>query len=398
MAPLDSQVKRQLELSDLAPRAMQSEIRAMTAECDRIGGINLAQGVCDTGVPEVVAEGAVRAIRDGYNIYTRMDGIARLRQAIAAQVERTRGFAVDPEREVIVTSGASGAYHAAAMALLNPGDEVLLFEPMYGYHAVTLSSMRVKPVPVALEAPDWTLDLAVVRASITPKTRAMLVNSPANPTGKVFTRAELEGLAAIACEFDLFVLTDEIYEFFLYDGAKHISMAELPGMRERTILMSGYSKTFAVTGWRIGYLIADPKWTPAIGFFHDLTYVCAPAPLQHGVADGIEQLPPEYYLGLAREHDVKRQMMLSALRDAGMKPHVPDGAYYVLAEAHNLPGRTAAEKARALLAETGVAAVAGSAFVRPGKGEDLLRFCFSKKDAELAEACRRLRERGNRAI
>ena len=398
MAPLDSQVKRQLELSDLAPRAMQSEIRAMTAECDRIGGINLAQGVCDTGVPEVVAEGAVRAIRDGYNIYTRMDGIARLRQAIAAQVERTRGFAVDPEREVIVTSGASGAYHAAAMALLNPGDEVLLFEPMYGYHAVTLTSLRVKPVPVALEAPDWTLDLAVVRASITPKTRAMLVNSPANPTGKVFTRAELEGLAAIACEFDLFVLTDEIYEFFLYDGAKHISMAELPGMRERTILMSGYSKTFAVTGWRIGYLIADPKWTPAIGFFHDLTYVCAPAPLQHGVADGIEQLPPEYYLGLAREHDVKRQMMLSALRDAGMKPHVPDGAYYVLAEAHNLPGRTAAEKARALLAETGVAAVAGSAFVRPGKGEDLLRFCFSKKDAELAEACRRLRERGNRAI
>ena len=398
MAPLDSQVKRQLELSDLAPRAMQSEIRAMTAECDRIGGINLAQGVCDTGVPEVVAEGAVRAIRDGYNIYTRMDGIARLRQAIAAQVERTRGFAVDPEREVIVTSGASGAYHAAAMALLNPGDEVLLFEPMYGYHAVTLTSLRVKPVPVALEAPDWTLDLAVVRASITPKTRAMLVNSPANPTGKVFTRAELEGLAAIACEFDLFVLTDEIYEFFLYDGAKHISMAELPGMRERTILMSGYSKTFAVTGWRIGYLIADPKWTPAIGFFHDLTYVCAPAPLQHGVADGIEQLPPEYYLGLAREHDVKRQMMLSALRDAGMKPHVPDGAYYVLAEAHNLPGRTAAEKARALLAETGVAAVAGSAFVRPGKGEDLLRFCFSKKDAELAEACRRLQKRGNRAI
>jgi aminotransferase len=372
---------------------MQSEIRAMTAECDRIGGINLAQGVCDTGVPQVVADGATRAIRDGFNIYTRMDGIARLRQAIAGQVEQARGFPVDPEREVIVTSGTSGAYHAAAMALLNPGDEVLLFEPMYGYHAVTLSSIRVKPVPVALEAPDWKLDLAVVRASITPKTRAMLVNSPANPTGKVFTRAELEGLAEIAQEFDLFVLTDEIYEHFVYDGTKHISMAELPGMRERTILMSGYSKTFAVTGWRVGYLIADPKWVPAIGYFHDLTYVCAPAPLQHGVADGIEQLGPEYYLGLAADHDVKRKMLLAALRDAGMKPHVPDGAYYILAEAHNLPGRTAAEKARSLLAETGVAAVAGSAFVRPGKGEDLLRFCFSKKDDALAEACKRLRAR-----
>ena len=394
MLPPGSIAKRALGLSDLAPRAMQSEIRAMTAECDRVGGINLAQGVCDTDVPQVVAEGAARAIREGHNIYTRMDGIARLRKAIAVQVEQTRGFAVDPEREVMVTSGASGAYHAAAMALLNPGDEVLLFEPMYGYHVSTLVSMRVKPVLVALSAPDWTLDLAAVRAAITPRTRAMLINTPANPTGKVFTRSEIEGLAAIACEHDLFVLTDEIYEHFVYGGAKHVSPAEMDGMRERTILMSGYSKTFAVTGWRIGYLVADAKWTAAIGYFHDLTYVCAPAPLQHGVADGIEQLAPEYYRSLACDHDAKRKMLLSALRDAGMSPHVPDGAYYILAEAHTLPGRTAAEKARALLAETGVAAVAGSAFFRAGGGEDLLRFCFSKKDAELAEACRRLRARG----
>ena len=389
----DLSLTRTLALSDLAPRAMQSEIRAMTAECDRISGINLAQGVCDTGVPQVVADGAIRAIRDGHNIYTRMDGIARLRRAIAAQVEHLRGLAYDPEREVVVTSGATGAYHAAAMALLNPGDEVLLFEPMYGYHASTLVSLRVKPVLVAQSAPDWKLDLAAVRAAITPKTRAMLINSPANPSGKVFTRVELEGLAALACEHDLFVLTDEIYEHFVYGDAKHISPAELPGMRERTIVMSGYSKTFAVTGWRIGYLLAAAKWAAAIGYFHDLTYVCAPAPLQHGVADGVEQLGADYYLGLARDHDVKRQMLLTALRDAGMKPHVPDGAYYILAEAHNLPGRTAAEKARALLAETGVAAVAGSAFFGKGGGEDLLRFCFSKKDAELAEACQRLRGR-----
>jgi aminotransferase len=380
-----------LTLSELAPRTLQSEIRAMTAECDRIGGINLAQGVCDTGVPQVVADGAAAAIRDGYNIYTRMDGIARLRHAISAQVERNRGLSYDPEREVIVTSGVTGAYHAAAMALLNPGDEVLLFEPMYGYHAVTLTSLRVKPVPVALTAPEWTLDLAAVRAAITPRTRAMLINTPANPTGKVFTRAEIEGLAAIAQEHDLFVLTDEIYEHFVYDGAKHFSPAELPGMRERTIVMSGYSKTYAITGWRIGYLVADAKWTAAINYFHDLTYVCAPAPLQHGVADGVEQLGNDYYRRLAADHDVKRQMMLSALRDAGMAPHVPDGAYYILAEAHNLPGKTAAEKARNLLAEIGVAAVAGSAFFRKGEGENLLRFCFSKKDAELAEACRRLR-------
>ena len=391
MAIADISVKRSLALSDLSPRAVQSEIRAMTAECDRIGGINLAQGVCDTGVPQVVADGAIAAIRDGSNIYTRMDGIARLRKAIAGQVEQLRGLSYDPEREVVVTSGATGAYHAAAMALLNPGDEVLLFEPMYGYHANTLRSLRVKPVLVPLEAPDWILDLDAARKAVTPKTRAMLINTPANPSGKVFTRAELEGLAALAQDHDLFVLTDEIYEHFVYGDAKHISMAELPGMRERTILMSGYSKTYAVTGWRIGYLVADAKWTAAIGYFHDLTYVCAPAPLQHGVADGIEKLGPEYYAGMARDHDVKRQMLLAALRDAGMKPHVPDGAYYILAEAHGIPGATAAEKARNLMAQTGVAAVAGSAFFGPGRGEDLLRFCFSKKDAELAEACRRLR-------
>jgi len=372
---------------------MQSEIRAMTQECDRVGGINLAQGVCDTGVPEVVAEGAIKAIRDGHNIYTRADGIARLRNAIAGQVEQLHGVALDPEREVLVTSGTSGAYHAVAMALFNPGDEVLLFEPMYGYHAVTLSSMRVKPIPVPLVPPDWPLDLEAVRAAITPRTRAMLINTPANPTGKVFTRGEIEGLAAIAQEFDLFVITDEIYEHFLYDGAVHTSPAWLPGMRERTIVMSGYSKTFAVTGWRVGYVLADPKWTQAIAYFHDLTYVCAPAPFQHGVADGIEQLPRDYYLGLARDHDVKRHMMLDALRDAGMRPHVPEGAYYILAETGHLSGNTAAEKARTLLRETGVAAVAGTAFFRPGSstGENLLRFCFSKKDDALAEACRRLR-------
>jgi aminotransferase len=390
---------RGLGLSELAPRVVQSEIRAMSVECDRMGGVNLAQGVCDTDPPEVVAEGAVRAIRDGLNIYTRLEGIARLRRAIAAQVERTHGLLVDPEREVLITSGATAAYHAAAMALLNPGDEVLLFEPGYGYHANTLLSLRVTPVWVALAetggTPAWRVDLDAVRAAITPRTRAILINTPGNPTGKVFTREELEGLAEVAVEHNLFVLTDEIYEHFVYGDAKHVSPAQIPEMRERTVLMSGFSKTFSVTGWRIGYLIADARWMGAIGYFHDLTYVCAPAPLQHGVADGVEQLGPEFYRALAEDHERRRGMLLGALRDAGMAPRIPDGAYYILAEAQGLPGLTAAEKARALLAKTGVAAVAGSAFFGTdngrSKGEDLLRFCFAKKDMELADACRRLR-------
>jgi aminotransferase len=266
----------------------------------------------------------------------------------------------------------------------------LLFEPFYGYHVNTLKSARTVAVPVALIEPDWAVDLDAVRAAITPRTRAMLINTPVNPCGKVFTRTDLEGLAEIAREFDLFVFTDEIYEHFLYGGAEHVSPAVIPGMRERTIVMSGFSKTFSVTGWRVGYLVADARWIGAIGYFHDLLYVCAPAPFQQGCADGVEQLGAEFYKELARAHEVKRAMMVDALRAAGMPPSVPDGAYYVLASAENLPGRTAAEKARALLAKTGVAAVAGSAFFRPGGGENLLRFCFAKKDVDLAEACRRL--------
>ena len=382
-----------LHLSDLAPGAVQSEIRAMSVLAEEAGAINLAQGICDTAVPAIVAEGAARAIEAGHNIYTRLDGIPRLRRAIARKVEHTLDIGpVDADREVLVTAGATGALFAAAMALLNPGDEVLLFEPLYGYHASTLRALQVTPViiPLVGQAGRWQLDLDLVRAALTPRTRAIILNTPANPCGKVFTQVELEALSGIALERDLFVFSDEIYEHFVYDGAEHRSIASIPGMRDRTVLLSGFSKTFSVTGWRIGYLVADPRWIPSIGYFHDLLYICAPAPLQHGVADGLEQLAPEFYTGLAREYGLKRALLLGALRGAGLTPYVPDGAYYILADATTLPGATAAEKARSLLRETGVAAVAGSAFLSQGRGEHLLRFCFAKRDEDLREACRRL--------
>jgi aminotransferase len=380
-----------LTLSHLAPAAVQSEIRAMTTECDRIGGINLAQGVCDTPVPPPVEAEALAAIHAGYNIYTRLDGIARLRNAIAVKQLRDYALSYDPETEVLVSSGATGGLHAAAMALLNPGDEVLLFEPFYGYHVATLRSLRVNPILVSLAEPDYALDTAALKAAITPKTRAILLNTPANPSGKVFTRAELESIAAIVLEHDLFLITDEIYEYFVYDGARHIAPATLPGMKERTIVISGFSKTFSVTGWRLGYVTADKQWIAAMSYFHDLTYVCAPSALQHGAAAGLEQLPPSFYTQLAANHQSKRGRILSALSDAGLMPTTPAGAYYVLADATRLPGKTAAEKARYLLRATGVAAVAGSAFFRPGRGENLMRFCFAKKDHDLDEACNRLR-------
>jgi aminotransferase len=370
---------------------MQSEIRAMTTECDRVGGINLAQGVCDTPVPAPVENAAIAAILAGHNIYTRLDGIERLRKAIADKQLRDYGLRYNPEDEVLVACGATAGLHAACMALLNPGDEVLVFEPFYGYHVSTLKSMRVKPVLVALAEPDWSLDVDAMRAAVTPKTRAMIVNTPANPSGKVFSREELEAVAELAREHDLFVFTDEIYEYFVYDGKKHICLATLERMRERTIVMSGFSKTFSVTGWRLGYVTADVKWMGAMGYFHDLTYVCAPSALQHGAAAPVPQLPAEFYKQLAADHQSKRERIVSALRDVGMEPSVPAGAYYVLARATRLSGETAAQKARYLLAKTGVSSVAGSAFFRPGRGEDLLRFCFAKKDQDLDEACARLR-------
>lgn len=387
---------RDLKVSELAPRALQSEIRAMTMECDRIGGVNLAQGVCDTEVPGPVMQGAIEAMQAGHNIYTRLDGIARLRRAIAEKVRWFNGIEVNPDAEILVASGATGGFHAAAMALLNPGDEVILFEPFYGYHASTLQSLRMRPVLVPLARPvnadaDWTLDLDALKGALTPRTRALLVNTPSNPAGKIFTRSEIEALAQVAEEHGLFIFTDEIYEHFVYGDAEHISPATLAGMRERTVIISGFSKTFSVTGWRLGTVIAHSKWLPAMNYFHDLTYVCAPAPFQHGAAAGLEQLGPEFYTQLAADHEGKRARLVSALAEAGMKPFIPRGAYYVLADASMLPGENAALKARWLLARTGVASVAGSAFFRAGHGEDLLRFCFAKKDRDLDDACERLR-------
>ena len=381
-----------LRLSQIAPHVVQSEIRSMTVECDRLGGVNLAQGVCDTELPAPVVRRAIEAIHEGYNIYTRLDGVAPLREAIAQKLQRDNGLTVDPEGEVLVTSGATGGLYATALALLDPGDEVILFEPFYGYHVNTLLALRVKPVAVPLEVGTWALDLDQLRSAITAKTRAIIINTPVNPCGKVFSRAELEGVAALVQQHDLFVFTDEIYEYFVFDGTEHVSPATLPGMKERTITISGLSKTFSITGWRVGYLAADRRWLGSIGYFHDLTYVCSPSPFQYGAAAGLMELPASFYAGLSSEYQAKRDKLCSALTDAGLQPFVPSGAYYVLADVSRLPGGNAKEKARTLLRESKVAAVAGTAFFTGGRGENLLRFCFAKRDDDLQRACDLLRQ------
>lgn len=364
----------------------------MTQACAKAKGLNMAQGVCDTPVPSAVIQGAAEAVERGYNLYTRFDGLPELRQALAGKLARYNGIRADPETEITVSAGATGAFHCACAALLNPGDEAILFEPYYQYHVSALLAVEAVPVIVRMHAPDWTYSQEQLERAITKRTKAIIVNSPGNPSGKVFTRGELEGIADVARRHDLFVFTDEIYEYFLYDGRTHVSIATLPGMAERTITVGGYSKTFSVTGWRIGYSVAAERWAQAIGAVNDLLYVCAPAPLQMAVASGINELPDEFYRDLAHAYERKRDRLCRALAKVGLPPSIPGGAYYVLADVSRLPGATGKSRAMYLLEKTGVAGVPGEAFFSGPEGADFIRFSYAKTDADLEEACRRLME------
>jgi aminotransferase len=371
-----------------------SEIRAMTQACVQANGLNMAQGVCDTPAPPVVIRAAAQAMERGRNVYSRFDGLPELRQAIAKKLARYNGIVADPETDITVSAGATGAFHSACMALLNPGDEVILFEPYYQYHISALQAVEAVPVIAKMQAPDWTFSVAEVERAITPRTKAIIVNSPGNPSGKVFSRQEMESIAAIVQQHDLFVFTDEIYEYFLYDGRAHVSLATLPDMADRTITIGGYSKTFSITGWRIGYSVAAARWAQAIGAMNDLLYVCAPTPLQAGVAVGIQELPDSFYHDQARDYQRKRDRFCQALAKAGLAPSIPQGAYYVLADASRLPGITGKDRAMHLLDRIGLAGVPGEAFFSGAEGKQFLRFSYAKTDADIDEACSRIAKLG----
>jgi len=379
-----------LSLSKRAGGIVQAEIRVMTIECEKVGGINLAQGVCDVGVPKPVVRGAKIAIDDGINCYTRYDGLVELRRAIADKMRTFNKIEADPDTEVTVSAGSTGAFYCACLALLDPGDEVILFEPFYGYHLNTILAVDVVPKYVPLSLPDLRFTMEDLEKAVTLKTKGIMVCTPANPSGKVFNEAELHLIAHFAAKHDLFVFTDEIYEYFTYDDTSHISPGSLPEMADRTITISGYSKAFSITGWRIGYSVCRKKWADMIGYVNDLVYVCAPAPLQMGVAAGIGELTSAYYKELCAQFKKKRDRICSTLENVGLWPIVPQGAYYVLADASPLPGRDSKEKAMFLLKQTGVAGVPGKAFYHDEGGENLIRFCFAKEDDVLDEACRRL--------
>jgi aminotransferase len=373
-----------------AERFTESVIREMTRLANLHGAVNLSQGFPDFSAPEEVKEAARRAVASDVNQYAITWGARPLRQAIARKFERLYGVPVDPEREVTVTCGSTEAMIATLLAVLNPGDEIVAFEPFYENYGPDAILSGAVPRFVRLRPPEWSFDPEELAAAFSDKTRAIIVNTPQNPTGKVFGRAELETIAELCRRHDALAVTDEIYEHILYDGAVHVPMAALPGMAGRTITINGMSKTYSVTGWRVGWAIAPPVLSNAIRKVHDFLTVGAAAPLQEAGAVALD-LPASYYESLARGYDARRQRLIPILERAGFRVYRPGGAYYVMTEIDGLGWDDDVAFARHLVEEVGVAVVPGSSFYQdPAHGRKQVRFAFCKKEETLAEAERRL--------
>jgi aminotransferase len=368
----------------------ESVIREMTRVAQEHGAINLAQGFPDFPMPASMKAAACDAINGDVNQYAVTWGDKSLRHAIAGKYARRYDMPVDPEREITVACGATEAMAAVFLALLDPGDEVLIFEPFYENYGPDAILCDATPVFVPLTPPDWQFDEAALRASVSPRTRALVLNSPHNPTGHVFSRDELAAIARVCIEHDLIVLTDDPYEYILFSG-EHIPIATLPGMRERTVTISSLSKTFSITGWRIGYAIASEERSSAIRKVHDFLTVGAPAPLQQAAAIGYAY-PDAYYRKLSDDYQARRDYLGVALRQAGFRFADPQGAYYFFAEFGELSDRDDVTFAKWMAKEIGVATVPGSSFYRPGAeaGTHYVRFAFCKQQSTLEQAVERL--------
>jgi len=373
----------------------QSGIRAVTFAVNAVGGINLGQGICDLPTPDPIKAGAKAAIDGDRSIYTSYAGIEKLRAGILEKARTFNRLPVGSSDEVMVSVGSTGAFVATCLALFEPGDEVVVFEPFYGYHTGLLDLFGVEQKVVTLHAPGWTVDFDAVEAAITERTKAVLVCTPANPCGKVWSRAELERLLAILEKHDLWAITDEIYEYMTYDGREHVSLGSLPGAYERTVTLSGFSKTYNMTGWRLGYAVGPEAVLARMGLISDLVYICAPAPLQHGVAEAFA-MDDSYFDEMRAAYTAKRTLMCETLERCGFAFAWPEGSYYVLASFEPLARRRAGFEddhaaSRTLIEEAGVAAVPGTSFFAdPEDGRYFLRFCYAKEMPVLEEACRNL--------
>jgi aspartate/methionine/tyrosine aminotransferase len=366
-----------------------SIIREMTRLSLTYDALNLSQGFPDFPAPEAVTQAAVDAIESHVNQYTVTWGVPALREAIAEKARRFNGLNADPLSEVTVTCGAAEAMACALLSLVDPGDEVIVFEPFFETYVPDLLLCQGVPVYVELSEPDFRFDPEELRRAFSPRTRAIIVNTPHNPTGRVFDAAEMGLIAQLCREHDVVAITDEIYEFMTYDGHRHITLASLPGMWERTITISGFSKTFSVTGWRLGYAIAPAPLTEPLRNLHDFLTVCAPAPLQMAMLAALA-LPPSYEEELLAAYTKRRSMFLEILERNGFDPVTPEGAYYTMAGYSRLGDEPPRQFVERMAREARVVAVPASAFYRPGRGGNYIRFAFCKSPETMAEADRRL--------
>ncbi|MCX5662186.1 MAG: aminotransferase class I/II-fold pyridoxal phosphate-dependent enzyme [Planctomycetota bacterium] len=380
-------------LADRVSYFTESVIREMSRLAARFGAINLAQGMPDFETPQEIKEAACKAIHDGFNQYAVTWGAPALRQAIAVKAKAFNGISCEPDKHVTVCCGATEAMMATMLAVVNPGDEVIVFQPFYENYGPDGLLSGAKPVYVHLREPDWHVDLEELAAAFTPKTKAIIINTPGNPTGKVFTRVELQFIADLCIKHDVLALTDEIYEHIIYGDPgihPHISIATLPGMAERTVTISGLSKTFSVTGWRLGYCIAPEEITAGIRRVHDFLTVGAPHPLQMAGAAALA-LPTSYYAKLKTDYTRRRDILLPYLRQAGLKFEVPQGAYYVMTDAADLGATDDTAFVRWMVEHVGVAGVPGGSFYNPkSQGRTKVRFMWAKKDQTLHDAGERL--------
>jgi aspartate/methionine/tyrosine aminotransferase len=377
-------------LSAKAGQFTESVIREMTRLALQYDAVNLSQGFPDFAAPAEIKRAAQDAIAADINQYAITWGAKSLRNAIAENFERTQGFAIDPEREITVCCGSTEAMMSTMMAIINPGDEVVVFQPFYENYGPDAILSGATPRFVKLHPPDWKFDPDELAAAFTPATKAIILNTPNNPTGKVFERAELEIIRDLCVRSNAFAITDEIYEHMLYDGAKHISMVTLDGMRDRTITINALSKTYSVTGWRVGWAIASPEVTSAIRKVHDFLTVGAAAPLQEAGAMALKY-PASYYENLAKEYLARRDRLLSILTGAGFRCFKPRGAYYIMTDISSFGFPDDVAFAKYLVKDIGVAAVPGSSFYRnPADGRTHLRFTFCKTEKTFQAAAERL--------
>jgi aspartate/methionine/tyrosine aminotransferase len=364
----------------------ESVIREMTRLSLQHNAINLAQGFPDFPCPAELKAAACEALNADINQYAITWGAQDLRGALAERVQQYNGMAFDPETEVTVTCGSTEAMMASMLATIQPGDEVIVPEPFYENYGPDAQISGASPRYVRLED-DFSIDEESWKAAFSEKSRAIILNTPNNPTGKIFSKEELTFISDLCIDHNMVAITDEIYEHILYDGKKHVSIGSLDGMRDRTITIGSFSKTYSVTGWRVGYTLADREITSRLRKIHDFLTVGAPAPLQHACVAALS-LPESYYLKLAQDYDRKRKILYNGLEKAGFSCQLPEGAYYIFTDIAEF-GMNDEEFARQLVERCGVAAVPGSSFYHEG-GETKLRFTFSKKDETLHEACRRL--------